>query len=71
MIFPNLKAEMSRNGLTVADLASSWSTTERTTRNRLNGYTDITFAQCLALRDSLFPDMTIDYLFDPEPRRVG
>lgn len=68
MNYPNLGAEMSRNGYTVSDLAEAWNTTERTARNRINGITDITFAQCKSLRDALFSDMTLDYLFDTEPR---
>ena len=67
MTFPNLKAEMTRHGITVSELAAVWNTTERTVTNRLNGTTEITFAQCRAARDSLFPGMTIDYLFNTEP----
>ena len=68
MNYPNLSAEMSRNGYTVSDLASAWGTTERTARNRINGITDITFAQCKQLRDALFSGLSLDYLFDTEPR---
>lgn len=68
MIYPNLSAEMSRMGYSVADLAAAWETTDRTARNRINGITDITFAQCKRLRDALFVDMSLDYLFDTEPR---
>lgn len=68
MNYPNLSAEMSRSGYAVSDLAAAWGTTDRTARNRINGITDITFAQCKELRDTLFPDMSLDYLFDTEPR---
>lgn len=68
MIYPNLSAEMSRSGYGVSDLAKAWGTTDRTARNRINGTTDITFAQCKKLRDALFVDMSLDYLFDTEPR---
>ena len=54
MIYPNLSAEMSRSGYGVSDLAKAWGTTDRTARNRINGTTDITFAQCKKLRDALF-----------------
>lgn len=67
MVFPNLKAEMGRNGVTLSELAAVWKTTERTARNRVNGTTDITFRQCKAVRDALFPNLSIDYLFDTEP----
>ena len=68
MIYPNLSAEMSRSGYGVSDLAKAWGTTDRTARNRINGTTDITFAQCKKLRDELLSDMSLDYLFDTEPR---
>lgn len=70
MLYPNLKAEMSRHGIGLSDLARAWGTTERTVTNRINGTTEITFAQCRALRDALFPNMSIDYLFNSEPISV-
>ena len=67
-IFPNLRAEMTRNGLKVEDLAETLGTSRRNVANRLNGSTQITIAECKTIRNSLFPELTIDYLFDPEPR---
>lgn len=60
----NLKAEMARNDVTSKDIASLLNVNERTVRNWLNGRTDIGIKQARELKEWLFPDCTMDYLFE-------
>ena len=64
----NLKAEMARNGITNEQLANGIGINPATMSAKLNiaGRMRLDEAQCL--RDKIFPEMTMDYLFgDVQP----
>ena len=63
-MFHNLEAEMARENVTVPMLSKCIGKTERATRNKLNGVTQFTWTEVQAIRDSFFPDMDLQYLFD-------
>lgn len=61
---PNLKAEMKRKGVSKRDICRKLEMDERTLTNRLNGKHPFRLPEAFAIRDSFFPGMSIDYLFD-------
>lgn len=65
-MFPNLRAEMARRSITVADLASVIHKTDRTVSDKLNGRGDFTLSEACAIRDGVFPGQTLEYLFTRE-----
>lgn len=62
----NLQAEMKRNGVSVMDLSRVIHKTERTTRDKVNGYRVFTFPEVVTIRNSFFPSMRLEYLFNDE-----
>lgn len=70
MNYPNLKAEMARNGITVDDIATEMGVSRRTASNWLNGST-IKHSTVLQIRDSLFPGLSVEYLFDLSPQTAS
>lgn len=61
----NLKAEMARKGYKVADLVAVLGCSEKTARNKLNGGTEFTVGEAFKVRDEMFPDTRMEYLFGP------
>jgi len=62
-LYPNLKAEMARHGVTPKDIAKVLNRTVERTRDKLNGRTKLTTLEAEIIRDEFFPDMSLDYLF--------
>lgn len=62
-MYPNLKAEMARNGVTVKDIQKVIGKNEKTARNKMNGKTPITISEAFSIALNLFPGLTVDYLF--------
>mgnify|MGYP001499107902 CR=1 FL=1 len=64
--YPNLEAEMARQGLRRKDLAEVLDVRTATIYDKLNGKFPFTLNEAMRIRDSLFPNLTIDYLFSSE-----
>lgn len=62
-MFPNLKAEMARNGLKTKDICKVLGVSEKTVRNYFNGKTKISWFDVLTIQKELFPDLKVGYLF--------
>ena len=62
-MYPNLEAEMTRNGIKNEDIAKAIDRDERTVRNKRSGATEFTFNEALAIRDKFFPSLTLEYIF--------
>lgn len=62
-MYPNLEAEMTRNGIKNEDIAKAIGRDERTVRNKRSGATEFTFSEALAIRDKFFPSLTLEYIF--------
>ena len=62
-MFPNLNAELARKGLDIEDIASVIGRDKRTARNKINGVNEFTLVEVFAIRDNLFPDLSLEYLF--------
>lgn len=59
----NLRAEMTRHGVTAGDLARVTGRTDRCIRDKISEKRDFTFPEVLAIRDNLFPGLSLEYLF--------
>lgn len=73
MYYRNLRAEMARANITVAILAPKIGVSEKTLRNKLNGKTDFTWPEALAIRRLVNPEVGIEEMFirsDPEKEVV-
>lgn len=74
MGYPNLKAEMARANLEIKDLMAVTGKSRPGISNNLNGRGSFSVDESLAIRNNLFPDLTIDYLFasdEETPGRAG
>lgn len=65
-MFFNLNAEMARSKLTQSDLARVLNLNSSTISDKMNGKRDFWLLECKKIRDSFFPQLTIDYLFQIE-----
>lgn len=61
-----LQSEMRKRGVSLYDMQEALGCTERTIRNKLNGITVFSYPEVLKIRDSFFPGMQLEYLFDNE-----
>lgn len=64
--FPNLAAEMSREGIYADDIAEVLDITPKTARDKLNRKYTWSDKEMKRVRNRLFPGMTLDYLFHSE-----
>ena len=73
MGYPNLKAEMARANLGIKDLMVVTGKSRPGVSNNLNGRGKFSIDESLAIRNNLFPDLSIDYLFasDEETAAAG
>lgn len=62
-MFPNLKAEMARIGVTSADISRVVRKTDRNIRDKISGKGDFTLSEITSIRDAFFPGMSLEYLF--------
>lgn len=72
MGYPNLEAELARNGITrgqIADLLKKDKSTISTWMN--GGRAGFSVKDAMAVRREFFPNMTLDYLFSEEPITVA
>lgn len=63
MINGNLKAEMTRCEISVADVATLLGCAEKTVRNKLSGQSSFTVPEAFKIKNTLFPNLTVEYLF--------
>lgn len=62
----NLQAEMKKNSVSLYDMQSVLGCTERTVRNKLSGRTDFSYSEVRKIRDTFFPGMQLEYLFNDD-----
>lgn len=68
IIYKNLAAEMARKSLARKDIANVLCMSTAATNLKLSGKTQITLSEAFKIRDTLFPTLILDYLFDIKPR---
>jgi transcriptional regulator with XRE-family HTH domain len=64
-MFPNLKAEMARKGVTQEDVAKVVGTSVSSVNRWLTGNGGLSLGTAFEIRDKIFPEFSIDYLFGP------
>lgn len=62
----NLSAEMVRFGIGVSDLQKLLNCTDKTVRNKLSGTTEFSVKEAMNIRDTFFPGLRIEYLFQSD-----
>ena len=62
-MFRNLLAEMARNNFSGKDVSELIGMDYGSWRNKMRGRTEFTLGEMLNIRNKVFPDMTLDYLF--------
>lgn len=66
MAYPNLRAEMARKGIGISELMVATGKSRPGISNNLNGKGKFSIDESIAIRDSLFSGMALDYLFSQE-----
>ena len=65
-VFPNLRAEMARSGVSVADIAQACGSSKSSVYRWMNGGSGgFSWRHCRDI-GKLFPDCSLEYLFDTE-----
>lgn len=59
----NLIAEMARYGFKVKDIQNVLGCSEKTVRNKINGVTEFTYREAETIKNKLFPELQLEYLF--------
>lgn len=65
-MFPNLRAEMARKGITTKDLSSCLGCSPKTVLNKFSGKSEFTRVELFKIKNEFFPDLTIEYLFQKQ-----
>ena len=60
----NLLAEMVRNEIKPEDIMRTIGISRRTWYNKSTGLTQFTIKEAISIRDTYFPNYSIEYLFD-------
>lgn len=72
-MFSNLNAEMAREKLTIKSLAEISGINYESLKLKLRGVTEFKLCEMIAIKKKVFPDKTLDYLFqtdDPDKEEV-
>lgn len=68
-MFPNLEAEMARSKITQLQMAEMLGVTPTTLSFKLNGKSPLSLKECVLIKQLMFPDKTLDYLFATDERK--
>lgn len=63
-VFPNLRAEMARYGVSCKHTASMLGVSPKSISNKITGRTEFTLSEMISIRNAYFKEMSIEYLFD-------
>lgn len=62
-MYDNLVTELRRKNITNKAVAELIGTSEKTVFNKINGVTEFTVPEAMAIRNNLLPEFRIGYLF--------
>jgi hypothetical protein len=65
-MYYRLKFEIGRRGYTIEKFALMLGISEKSLRNKINGATEFTWSEVLAIRDLIDPNMLLEELFIKE-----
>ena len=71
MMYPNLEAELKRAGYTKGTIAEALGVHVSAVYRMMSGERKINITKAMEIRDKLFPNMAVDYLFDQTPKAGG
>lgn len=63
-MYRNLEAELARHRITRKKIAEIWGVRQATVSDKLNGKYKISLEEALKLKIKLFPELSIEYLFE-------
>ena len=64
--YPNLRAEMGRKNINICKMAQMLGMNRDTLSRRLSNHTDIPLDMAMQIREAIFPECGIQYLFEKE-----
>lgn len=67
ILFPNLRAEMSRKNIGILSMAQTLGYNRDTLSRKLSGKSSIALDEAFNIQKTIFPDMDIRYLFARDP----
>lgn len=67
MAYPNLSAELRRYGITQDQMAERIGRPSETVSRWMNGKNAMPVGECFRIKEELFPNLSVDYLFANEP----
>ena len=62
---------MKRHNISRMDIANLLNVSYSTIHSRFNGNSEWIYNECVLIRDSFFPELTLDYLFSTEESVAG
>ena len=62
-VYKNLEAELVRKGISREQLAKTIGRSYNTTTLKLNGKYQFTLKECKLIKNILFPELSVEYLF--------
>lgn len=65
-MFPNLKAEMARKRLSIKAMSDLTGINYESLKNKMSGNTEFKRSEMCVIKNKVFPDKTLDYLFQME-----
>ena len=68
-MFPNLEAEMARSKITQLQMAEMLQVTPTTLSFKLSGKSSLSLKECVLIKQLMFPDKTLDYLFATDEQK--
>lgn len=63
IVYPNLESAMQRSGIRKSDLSMLLNCDPKSLWNKLNGRSEFTINEAFLIRDTYFPNLSIEYLF--------
>lgn len=65
-MYKNLRAEMARIGITMADISNFMNLRYATINDKVNGKYRFYYDETLKIKRHFFPDLSLEYLFEVE-----
>lgn len=70
-MFPNLNAEMGRAKLTIKSLSEITGINYESLKLKLRGVTEFKLCEMMLIKKKVFPDKSLDYLFQTNEKGVA
>lgn len=70
-MYKNLEAEMARKRITRNDISTILGVRYATVIEKLNGKYDFKLKEAFVIKEEMFPDLSIEYLFEKETPKLS